>query len=67
VTGLFHLDCVIDTQGNVTQIKLISGHPLLVRAAFDAVRQWKYQPTLLNGTPVAVEMRVNVDFRLGGY
>lgn len=61
------LDCVIDAEGNVTQMKLISGHPLLVGAAMQAVRQWKYQPTLLNGTPVAVKMMVHVNFSLEGY
>ena len=63
--GLVVLDCVIDQQGNVTQVKLISGHPLLVRAALDAVQRWKYQPTLLNGIPIAVEMKVTVTFSLG--
>jgi periplasmic protein TonB len=59
------LDCVIDQQGNVTQMRLVSGHPLLVQAALKAVQQWKYQPTLLNGEPVAVEMKVTVTFSLG--
>jgi periplasmic protein TonB len=59
------LDCVIDPQGNVTQMRLVSGHPLLVPAALKAVQQWKYQPTLLNGQPVAVEMKVTVTFSLG--
>ena len=59
------LDCVIDEHGNVTQMKLVSGHPLLVEAAFAAVQQWKYEPTLLNGMPVAVEMHVTVNFVLG--
>lgn len=63
--GVVVLDCVIDEQGNVTQLKLISGHPLLVPAALEAVQRWKYQPTLLNGVPVAVEMRVSVTFSLG--
>ena len=45
-------------------MKLVSGNPLLVTAAFDAVRQWKYQPTLLDGTPIPVEMHVTVHFRL---
>jgi protein TonB len=63
--GVVVLDCVIDERGNVTQMKLVSGHPLLVQAALDAVRQWKYQPTLLNGQPVAVEMHVNVIFSMG--
>jgi periplasmic protein TonB len=63
--GVVILDCVIDAQGNVTQMKLVSGHPLLVPAAFDAVRQWKYRPTLLNRVPVAVEMEVTVKFTMG--
>lgn len=62
--GAVVIDSVIDAQGNVTQMKLVSGPPLLVTAAFDAVRQWKYQPTLLNGEPVAVEMQVTVHFTL---
>jgi protein TonB len=67
VQGTVVLDCVIDEHGNVTELKLVSGHPLLVGAAMEAVRQWKYQPTLLNGQAVAVEMHVNVHFSLGGY
>jgi periplasmic protein TonB len=62
--GAVVLDCVIDKQGNVIQIKLVSGNPLLVQAAFAAVRQWKYQPTLLDGVPFAVEMRVTVTFTM---
>jgi protein TonB len=64
VHGDVVIDSVIDANGNVTQMKLVSGNPLLVTAAFDAVGQWKYQPTLLNGTPVAVEMQVTVHFNL---
>ena len=45
-------------------MKLVSGNPLLVQAAFNAVREWKYQPTLLNGTPISVEMEVTVHFSL---
>jgi protein TonB len=65
VQGDVVIDSVIDAAGNVTEMKLVSGHPLLVQAAFDAVEQWKYQPTLLNGTPVAIEMQITVHFRLG--
>ena len=64
--GMVILDCVIDQHGNVTNMKLVSGNPLLVQSAFSAVQQWKYQPTLLNGIPVAVEMEVQVSFVLGG-
>ena len=63
--GTVVLDCIIDKHGNITQMKLVSGQPLLVQAAFAAVQQWKYQPTLLNGSPVAVEMHVTVIFQLG--
>ena len=63
--GTVVLDCIIDKHGNITQMRFVSGHPLLVPAAFAAVQQWKYQPTLLNGSPVAVEMHVTVTFLLG--
>ena len=57
---------VIDTNGNVTNIRVISGHPMLVQAAIDAVRQWRYKPYLLNGAAVAVSAQVQVNFTLGG-
>jgi periplasmic protein TonB len=56
---------VIDEQGNVVQAHALSGHPLLIPAALKAVLQWKYEPTLPNRTPVAVEMEVTVHFNLG--
>jgi periplasmic protein TonB len=64
VQGDVLIDSVINAQGDVTQMKLVSGNPLLVQAAFNAVRQWRYQPTLLNGTPISVEMEVTVHFSL---
>jgi protein TonB len=48
----------------VENIQAISGHPLLVPSAQDAVRQWVYRPTLLNGEPVTVETQVDVVFQL---
>ena len=42
----------------------VSGHPLLVQSALDAVRQWRYQPTLLNGDPVEVDTEIDVIFSL---
>jgi periplasmic protein TonB len=65
IQGAVVIDSVINEHGEVTQMKLVSGSPLLARAAFDAVGQWRYEPTLLNGTPVAVEMEVTVHFNLG--
>ena len=65
IWGAVVVDAVIDEQGNVVQAHVVSGHPLLITAALNAVLQWKYEPTLLNGTPVAVEMEVTVHFSLG--
>ena len=58
------LDSVIDPRGNVTHMRLVSGNALLVHAAMQAVAQWKYRPTLLNGQPVAIDMLVTVHFEL---
>jgi protein TonB len=65
VWGTVVVDAVIDEHGNVVQARALSGHPLLISAALKAVLQWKYEPTLLSGTPVAVEMEVTVHFNLG--
>jgi protein TonB len=65
VRGTVVVNAVIDEHGNVVQARALNGHPLLVPAALKAVLQWKYEPTLLNGTPVAVEMEVTVHFNLG--
>jgi periplasmic protein TonB len=65
VQGDVVIDSVIDQQGKVTQMKVVSGNPLLIQAAMQALEQWRYQPTLLNGEPVAVDMVVTVHFQLG--
>jgi len=65
ISGTVVVDAVIDEHGNVVQAHVVRGHPLLITAALNAVLQWKYEPTLLNGTPIAVEMEVNVNFKLG--
>jgi protein TonB len=62
--GVVTLRCVIGIDGRVSRLELESGHPWLVRAAIDAVRQWRYRPTLLNQEPVEVAMQVDVSFRL---
>jgi len=58
------LEAVIGREGDVTNLRVVSGHPLLVEAALTAARQWKYRPTLLNGQPVEVVSQVTVPFRL---
>jgi periplasmic protein TonB len=64
VQGVVILECTISPQGKVTDVKLLRGIPLLDAAAIEAVRQWVYTPTLLNGVPVPVIMTVTVNFRL---
>ncbi|MCL4524767.1 MAG: TonB family protein [Acidobacteria bacterium] len=58
------IDAVIDVNGNVVEMQVVSGHPLLVPAAVDALRLWKYQPTILNDEPVPVQLLVTIKFRL---
>jgi protein TonB len=64
IWGDVNIDAVIDAQGNVVEMQLVSGHALLVQAAMDALRQWKYEPTYLNDQPVPVRLVVTVKFRL---
>ena len=64
VQGRVVLDCVIDEDGRVSSVTVLESHPLLEEAAVDAVRRWRYLPTLLNGTRVSVLLTVTVDFRL---
>ncbi len=59
------LRAIIGRDGQVSELQVLSGHPLLVNAALDAVRQWRYNPTLLNGQAVEVETTITVSFVLG--
>jgi len=63
--GDVEFEAIIGKDGSIEQLKVVRGHPLLVKAAFDAVRQWRYQPTLLNGEPVEVLTDITVSFKLG--
>ena len=62
--GVVILECLISPQGRVTEVKVLRGVPLLEEAAVDAVRQWVYTPTLMDGVPVPVLMTVTVRFDL---
>ncbi len=64
VQGTVTIDCTIDPQGRVVNATVLKGHPLLDRAALDAVQQWVYRPMLMNGVPVSVIMTVTVRFVL---
>ncbi len=66
IQGNVLLHAIIDKDGRVAQLEVISGHPLLVQAALDAVKQWRYKPTLLNGDPVEVDTQITVTFSMGG-
>jgi protein TonB len=56
------IEATIDEEGKVADARVVKSVPLLDQAAIDAVRQWEYQPSLLNGVPTAVVMTVTVKF-----
>jgi protein TonB len=64
VSGTVRLNAVISKDGSIQDLQVVSGHPLLVQAALQAVRQWRYAPTLLNGEPVEVVTVIDVNFTL---
>jgi len=64
ISGTVIIDAVLDEHGNVVEMKVVSGPPLLIQAALDAVGRWKYEPTYLNDEPVSVQLNVTVTFRL---
>ncbi len=64
VQGVVILECTISPAGKVSEVKVLRGIPLLDQAAQEAVKQWVYTPTLLNGVPVPVIMTVTVNFKL---
>jgi protein TonB len=66
IQGKVQLHAIIDKDGRVGELQVVSGHPLLVKAALDAVQNWRYQPTILNGEPVEVDTTIDVNFVLGG-
>lgn len=64
IAGTVHLLGIIAKDGTIQRLQVLSGHPLLRQAALDAVRQWVYRPTFLNGQPVEVEAPIDVIFTL---
>ena len=64
VAGMVILEAVIDAEGRVVNVKVLRSVPMLDQAAIDAVRQWEFTPTRLNGVPVPVVMTVTVNFTL---
>jgi periplasmic protein TonB len=66
IQGTVMLRAIISRTGAIENLQTISGHPMLVEAAIEAVRQWRYRPYILNGDPVEVETQVTVKFSLSG-
>lgn len=64
ISGTVRFNAIIGVDGRIQNLTLVSGHALLVQAAQDAVKQWVYQPTLLNGEPVEVVTQIDVNFTL---
>jgi TonB family protein len=64
IQGTVRFTAIIGRDGRIENLQLVSGHPLLVQAAREAVSQWEYRPTLLNGSPVEVVTQVDVNFTL---
>jgi periplasmic protein TonB len=64
ISGVVHLVGIIAKDGTIRNLQLIDGHPLLARAALDAVSRWIYKPTLLSGEPVEVICPIDVTFTL---
>jgi protein TonB len=66
IQGSVVLRAIISREGVIENLQVLNGHPLLVPAAIDAVRQWRYRPYVLDGEPIEVETQVTVNFTLGG-
>ncbi len=65
IGGVVNLEATVDKQGAVTKVKVLSGNPLLVPAAVDGVKKWRYQPAMLNGQPIEADIRVELRFEAG--
>lgn len=66
ISGKVQIEAVIAKDGTIENLHVIAGHPMLVQSALEAVRQWRYKPYFLNGTPVEVETQITVVFTLAG-
>lgn len=66
IQGMVVLTAVISREGIIENLQVVSGHPMLIPAALEAVRKWRYRPYLLNGEPVEVETQIMVNFTMSG-
>lgn len=65
VSGTVVLHAIISKDGSIQELQYVSGPPLLMKSAMDAVKEWRYKPTMLNGDPVEVDTTIDVVFTLG--
>jgi protein TonB len=65
IHGPVVLFAVISRSGTIDNLQVLSGHPMLVQAAIDAVQQWRYRPYILNQEPIEVETQITINFVLG--
>ena len=66
IQGTVELRAIVSKTGTVEQLTVVSGHPLLVKAALEAVRQWRYRPYVLNDQPIEIDTEITVNFVLSG-
>lgn len=66
IQGTVELRAIVSKAGTIENLAVVSGHPMLVKSAAEAVRQWRYRPYLLNGDPIEVETDITVNFVLSG-
>lgn len=66
IQGPVKLRAIVSRTGTIENLTVLSGHAMLVTAAIEAVRQWRYRPYLLNGDPIEVETEITVNFVLAG-
>ena len=66
VQGEVRLRAIISKAGVIENLEVLNGPPMLVKAAVEAVKQWRYRPYMLNGEPIEVETEITVNFTLGG-
>ena len=64
IQGVVRFNAIISKDGTIQQLSVVSGHPLLIPSAQEAVKNWKYRPTLLNGDAVEVQTTIDVNFTL---
>ncbi|MGO9403073.1 MAG: energy transducer TonB [Terriglobales bacterium] len=66
IQGTVELRAIVSKAGTIENLAVVSGHPMLVKSALEAVRQWRYRPYLLNSEPIEVETEITVNFLLSG-